>query len=101
MAPKDIIFNGAKFVPNNYMAILSKDDAPSDLHFIQDFLANSEIGYALTQPQLLSGTQILEFWRSGVYDDGGEAGSPSIIFTTGEYEHLVNLSTVWQALHLP
>ncbi|KAL8126009.1 hypothetical protein AgCh_013342 [Apium graveolens] len=76
MAPKDVIFNGAKFVPNNYMAILSKDDAPSDLHFIQDFLARSEIMYALTQPQALSGTQILEFWRTAVYDDGSEDGSP-------------------------
>ena len=101
MAPNDVIFNGANFVPNNYMAILSKDEAPSVLHFVQDFLARSEIGYALTQPQALSGTQILEFWRSGVYDDGGEAGSPSIIFTTGEDEHLVSLSTVRQALHLP
>lgn len=36
-----------------------------------------------------------------MYDDGGEAGSPSIIFTTGEDEHLVTLSTVQQALHLP
>ena len=101
MAPKGLIYDGAKFVPNNYMAILNKDEDPSKLHFIQDFLSRSEIGYALTQPQLLSGKQILEFWRSGVYDDGGENGSPSIIFTTGEDEHLVTLSTIRQALHLP
>ena len=50
MAPKDIIFNGAKFVPNNYAAILTKSEAPSELHFVQDFLTHSEIGYALTQP---------------------------------------------------
>ena len=61
MAPKDLIFDGAKFVPNNYMAILSKDEAPSELHFIQDFLSRSEIGYVLTQPEALSGTQVLEF----------------------------------------
>ena len=55
MAPKDLVYDGAKFVPNNYMAILSKDEAPSELHFVQDFLARSEIGYALNQPQVLSG----------------------------------------------
>ncbi|KAL8133959.1 hypothetical protein AgCh_009144 [Apium graveolens] len=50
---------------------------------------------------MVPGTQILEFWRSGVYNDGGLAGSPSIIFTIGEDEHLVTLSTVRHALHLP
>ena len=44
---------------------------------------------------------MLEFWRSGVYDDGGTNGSPSIIFTTGEDEHVVTVSTVRKALHLP
>ena len=101
MAPKDLIFNGAKFVPNNYSAIISKAEAPSELHFIQDFLANSDIGYALTQPEVISGTQVLEFWRSGIYDDGGAQGSPSFIFTTGEDEHVVTLATVRQALQLP
>ena len=101
MVPKDLIFSGAKFVPNNYSSILSKDEAPSELHFIQDFLANSDIGYALTQPEEFSGTQVLEFWRSGIYDDGGAQGSPSIIFTTGEDEHVVTLATVRQALQLP
>ena len=101
MAPKDVIYNGAKFVPNNYSAILSKAEAPSELHFIQDFLTSSDIGYALTQPDAVSGTQVLEFWRSGVYDDGGAQGSPSIIFSSGEDEYVVTLSTVRQALQLP
>ncbi|KAL8156461.1 hypothetical protein AgCh_001526 [Apium graveolens] len=82
-------------------AILSKDEAPTDLHFIQNFLAHSEIGYDLTQPEAISGTQVLEFWRSGMYDDGGENGSSSLIFTTGEDEHVVTVDTVRQALHLP
>ena len=98
MAPKDIIFDGATFVPNNFFAILSKSEAPSELHFIQDFLASSDIGYALTEPEAVSGTQVLEFWRSGVYDDGGAQGSPSIIFSSGEDEYVVTLSTVRQAL---
>ncbi|KAL8116094.1 hypothetical protein AgCh_022547 [Apium graveolens] len=82
MAPKEIIFNGAKFIPNNYSSILSKAEAPSKLHFIQDFLANSDIG-------------------SGVYDNGGAQGTPSIIFTIGEDEHAVTLATIRQALQLP
>ena len=53
MAPKDLIVDGAKFVPNNYAAILNKAEASSDLHFVQDLLANSEIWYALTQPQTI------------------------------------------------
>ncbi|KAL8100072.1 hypothetical protein AgCh_032367 [Apium graveolens] len=93
MEPKGIIFNGAKFVPNNYLVILTKDEAPSELHFIQDFLANSDIGYALTQPEVISGTQVLEFWRSGAYDDGGVHGSSSIIFSTWEDEHVVTVAT--------
>ena len=101
MAPKDVIFNGAKFVPNNYSAILNKDEAPSELHFVQDFLAHSEIGYALTQPQAISGKQVLEFWKTGIYDDGGETGSPSIIFSSGEDEYMVTVTTVRHALHLP
>ena len=101
MAPKDIIFDGAKFVPNNLSAILSKTEAPSELHFIQDFLASYDIGYALTKPEAVSGTQVLEFWRSGVYDDGGAQGSPSIIFSSGEDKYVVTLATVRQALQLP
>ena len=71
MAPKDIIYNGAKFVPNNYAEVLNKDGVPSELHFVQDFLRNREIGHALTQPSTICGDQVLTFWRTGLYDDGG------------------------------
>ena len=101
MAPKDIIYNGAKFVPNNYAAILTKDGVPSELHFVQDFLANSEIGYALTQPSTICGDQVLTFWRTGLYDDGGRNGTPSIVFTAKEVEYVVTPVTVRKALHLP
>ncbi|XP_063939749.1 uncharacterized protein LOC135148454 [Daucus carota subsp. sativus] len=36
-------FNGAKFVTNNYSAILDNDEAPKEFHLIQDFLAHSEL----------------------------------------------------------
>ena len=101
MAPKDLIVNGAKFIPNNYAAILTKSEALSELHFIQDFLAQSEIGFALTQPSTFSGTQVLTFWRTGLFDDGGKDGTPSIVFTAKEVEYVVTPATVRKALHLP
>ncbi|XP_074332607.1 glycolipid transfer protein 2-like isoform X2 [Apium graveolens] len=67
----------------------------------KDFLTSSDIGFALTEPTSISGVQVLEFWRSGVYDNGGAHGSPSLIFSSGENEYVVTLSTVRQALQLP
>ena len=101
MAPKDLIIDGAKFVPNNYAAILNHDEAPSDLHFGQDLLAHSEIGYALTQPQVISSQQVLTFWRTGHFDNGGATGTPSIIFEVNDVEHVVTPGAVHKALHLP
>ena len=101
MAPKDLIIDGAKFVPNNYAAILNHDEAPSDLHFVQDLLAHSEIGYALTQPPVFSSQQVLTFWRTGHFDNGGANSSPIIVFEVGDSEHVVTPGTVRKALHLP
>ena len=101
MAPKDIIYNGYKFVPNNYAAILDKDEAPSAFNFIQDFLRNSEIGFALTQPSSISSDQVVKFWSTCYYDDGGQQGTPSIVFTVEDVEYLVTPTTVRRALHLP
>ncbi|KAL8126807.1 hypothetical protein AgCh_013921 [Apium graveolens] len=50
MAPKDLIIDGAKFVPNNYAVVLDHTEAPSELHFVQDLLAHSEVG-ALHLPE--------------------------------------------------
>ena len=101
MAPKDIIYNGYKFVPNNYAAILDKDIAPSEFNFVQDFLEHSEIGFALTQPQSISTEQVVRFWSTGYYDDGSQQGTPSIIFTVQDVEYMVTPTTVHRALHLP
>ena len=46
--------NGAKFVTNNYAAILNNDEAQKGFHLIQDFLAHSDLMYALTQPESIS-----------------------------------------------
>ena len=75
--------------------------APSELHFVQDLLAHSEIGYALTQPSVFSSQQVLTLWRTGNFDNGGPNGTPSIVFEVGDSSYAVNPGTIRKALHLP
>ncbi|XP_063939081.1 uncharacterized protein LOC135148329 [Daucus carota subsp. sativus] len=70
-------FNGAKFVTNNYSAILDNDEAPKEFHLIQDFLAHTN------------------------YDDGGENGSPSLTCNYEGQEYAISPATIRKALHLP
>ena len=81
MSTKAFEYAGAKFVTNNYAAILSNAEAPNEFHLIQDYLAHSEFMYALTQPEVISPSQVLSLWRSARYNDGGEHGSPSLTCT--------------------
>nr|XP_017228486.1 PREDICTED: microtubule-associated protein futsch-like [Daucus carota subsp. sativus] len=101
MSTKAFEFDGAKFVTNNYAAVLTNDEAPSEFHLIQDYLAHSELMYALTQPEVISPAQVLTLWRSARYNDGGEQGSPSLTCTYEGQEYLVTPETVRKALHLP
>ncbi|KAK1394729.1 hypothetical protein POM88_013785 [Heracleum sosnowskyi] len=89
---------GLDFVPNNYAAPLSTVNAPEAFHLFHNFLAQSDIGQALVEPVKLSGLQIKAFWETGIYDDGGEAGTPSIIFEFDEQEYVVTPTTVRDAL---
>ncbi|KAK1372292.1 hypothetical protein POM88_028485 [Heracleum sosnowskyi] len=89
---------GLEFVPNNYAAPLSTENVPEAFHLFQNFLAQSDIGHALVAPAKLSGSQIKAFWETGVYDDGGESGTPSIIFEFAEEEYVVTPTTVRDAL---
>ncbi|KAK1396499.1 hypothetical protein POM88_006362 [Heracleum sosnowskyi] len=89
---------GLEFVPNNYAAPLSNENAPEAFHLFQNFLAQSAIGHALVEPALLSGLQIKAFWETGVFDDGGETGTPSIVFEFNEQEYVVTPGTVRAAL---
>ncbi|XP_063941234.1 pollen-specific leucine-rich repeat extensin-like protein 1 [Daucus carota subsp. sativus] len=94
-------FDGAKFVTNTYAAILDNDEAPKEFHLIQDFLAHSELMYALTQPESISPSQVLTFWKTARYDDGGDHGSPSLTCDSEGHEYFVSPATVGKALHLP
>ncbi|KAK1364595.1 hypothetical protein POM88_040156 [Heracleum sosnowskyi] len=89
---------GLEFVPNNYAAPLSNENTPEAFHLFQNFLAQSAIGQALVEPAKLSASQIKVFWETGVYDDGGESGSPSIVFEFQEQEFVVTPDTVRDAL---
>ncbi|XP_063949994.1 uncharacterized protein LOC135152814 [Daucus carota subsp. sativus] len=57
--------------------------------------------YALTQPELISPSQVLTFWRTANYDDGSENGSPSLTCDYEGQEYVVSPATVRKALHLP
>ncbi|KAK1383216.1 hypothetical protein POM88_020951 [Heracleum sosnowskyi] len=92
--------SGLEFVPNNYAAPLANENAPEAFHLIQDFLSNSDIGTALTAPLKLSASQIRSLWQTGTYDNGGESGSPSIIFEFQGDEFTVTPTTVRDALGL-
>ncbi|KAL1811543.1 hypothetical protein ACET3Z_021608 [Daucus carota] len=101
MATTAFIFAGVEFVTNNHAAILNTADALRDYHPMQQFLAQSAIATALTAPARLSGSQIINFWRTGKYDNGGEDGSPSIVFSYEGEEYFVTPATVRTAFNLP
>ncbi|KAK1388843.1 hypothetical protein POM88_017021 [Heracleum sosnowskyi] len=89
---------GLDFVPNNYAAPLSNENTPEAFHLLQNFLAQSEIGRALVEPAKLSGSQIKAFWETGVYDNGGDSGTPSIVFEFQETEYVITPGTVREAM---
>ncbi|KAK1386919.1 hypothetical protein POM88_015097 [Heracleum sosnowskyi] len=100
MATTAFIASELEFVPNNYSAPVANENAPEAFHLIQRFLLNSDIGTALTAPLKLSATQIKAFWQTGAYDNGGENGSPSIIFQFQDNDYTVTPRTVRDALDL-
>ena len=57
--------------------------------------------YALTQPESISKAQVLTFWRSAKYNDGGEHGSSSLTCQYEGQEYFVSPETIRKALHLP
>ena len=98
VASKPFNYGGANFVTNNYSAILDNNSVNIDFHIFQDFLRNSEIGFALTEPTIISGDQVLSIWKAGVYDDGGANGTPSLVFEFDRKKKVVTPQTVRDAL---
>lgn len=50
------------------------------------------------EPAKLYGYQIKAFWETGVYDDGGDSGTPSIVFEFQETEYVITPGTVREAM---
>lgn len=66
MVSQGFMFDGAKFVPNNFDARFEKIGVPAEFHAIQDCLSVSEIGFSLTNPDIISARAVLQVWRTGV-----------------------------------
>ncbi|KAK1365494.1 hypothetical protein POM88_041055 [Heracleum sosnowskyi] len=98
MASTAFVSSGLEFVPNNYVAPLINENTPEAFHLMQNFLAQSSIGRALVEPQKLSVSQIKSFSETGVYDDGGDSGTPSIVFEFQETEYVITPGTVRAAM---
>ncbi|KAK1379488.1 hypothetical protein POM88_026232 [Heracleum sosnowskyi] len=98
MASTAFVSSGLEFVPNNYAAPLNNANAPEAFHLLQNFLAQSPIGRALVEPEKLSVLQTKSFWETGVYDDGGDSGTPSIVFEFQETEYAITPGTVRAAM---
>ncbi|KAL8091585.1 hypothetical protein AgCh_034001 [Apium graveolens] len=62
---------------------------------------SSSVGYALTQLSVFSSQQVLTFWRTGHFDNGGTHCTPSIVFEVGDSSYIVTPGTICKALHLP
>ena len=52
------IHRDMKFVSNNFMAPLSKMPSSDGFHIVQEFLASSPLGFALTHPTRVSAKAI-------------------------------------------
>lgn len=57
---KQTIIHGKTFATKNYAALLSHDEISSDFHIIHDFLALSDNGYALRNPEKVSYKSVMQ-----------------------------------------
>lgn len=89
MASKSFTFNGAEFDTKNYAAILENAGVDANFHLIQDLLRIIEVGFVFTNPVVILGAQVLEFWTTWQFDDEGDWGTPNIIFSHGDEERVV------------
>ena len=55
---QNFVHRDMTFVPNKFKAPLSKTPSSDGFHVVQDFLATSPLGYALTHPNRISAKAI-------------------------------------------
>ena len=90
------IHRDLKFVPNNFMASLSKMPSSDGFYVVQDFLASSPLGFALTHPTKVSAKVIQQIWNNSSIDDNGD-----IIFTYAANTFVITRDVIMKALRLP
>ena len=90
------IHRDLKFVPNNFMASLSKTPSSDGFYVVQDFLASSPLGFALTHPTRVSAKSIQQIWNNSSIADNGD-----IIFTYADNTFVITRDVIVKALRLP
>ena len=61
-----------KFVSNNFMTPILKTPTSDGFHVVQDFLASSPLGYALTHLTRVSAKAIQQIWNHSSIADNGD-----------------------------
>ena len=91
------IHGDLKFVSNNFIAILDKNEVHAAFHMIHDFLVSSPIGYVLINPGHTSSKSVRFLWKnSSVEDDGNHF----LLSWWRDLSHHMGFVIV-QALYLP
>ena len=90
------IHRDMKFVSNNFMAPLSKTPSSDGFHIVQDFLASSPLGFALTHPTRVSAKAIQQIWNHSSIADNGD-----IFFTYAANTFVITKDVIVKALQLP
>ena len=90
------IHRNMKFVSNNFKAPLSKTPSSDGFHVVQDFLASSPLGYALTHPTRVSSKANQQIWNTSSIADNGD-----IFFTHASNTFVITRDVIVQALRLP
>ena len=84
------------FVSNNFLAPLSKMSSSEGFHIVQDFLASSPLGFALTHPTQVSAKAIQQIWNYSSIADNGD-----ILFTYAANTFVITRNVIVKALRLP
>ena len=95
MATAIQVVNGLTFVTNNYAAILTNDDAPSEFHMVQDFLSSGPLGFALTNPSSISFNAVNNIWSTTSVTDKEE-----IEFQFDGKSHIITRKVIAKALQI-
>jgi len=97
MAPNTII-NGFEFIPNNFVALLTRDPSLPMFHVFQDYFVRSGIGYAMTvNSNDVSSSAVSAIWSTGEYNEEMK----TITFSLDGSTHIISLGVVRDALRLP